>query len=430
MAPGTNRRRKMLADLWQDLRYGARMLWKRPVFTSMAVLTLGLGIGANTAIFSLVDAVVLRPLPFKYAERLVWIWSTRTDRDKAFYSIQNFIDTRAQAQTFDDVAAFANWGVNLTGSGDAERLAGVRISANAFELLGVDAIAGRVLLPSDGTPEASRVVVISNGLWRRRFGAENHIVGQSILLSGTAYTVVGVLPPSFALPNAEIDIASPLVFETDSQRSDRGSTFLRTFARLKPGVTPKEAQAELATITEQLRRQYINDNAKHTAPRVLTLRDEVVGSYHALLWTLLGAVGIVLLIACTNLANMMLVRSAARRKDFAIRAALGGSRARLTCELMTASLLLASIGGALGVVLASWGVRLLIAIGPADLPRVREVALDWRVLVFAACVSAVVGVVFGLIPSMQASRLDVNRALKAGGRSLGGTAAGRRMRGL
>src|SRR5262245_13403793 len=424
------RRINLLENLLRDVRHALRGFMKNPAFTCAVILTLSLGIGANAAVFTMVNSVLLRQLPFKHADRLVWIWSTRTDRDKAFYSIQNFIDTRARTRTLDDMAAFANWGVNLTGAGEPVRLAGVRISANAFEMLGVDAAVGRTLLPSDGTPGANPGVVISNGLWRRKFGADEHVVGRSVLLNGIAYTVIGVLPLQFALPNAEVDIASPLVFEADSQRSDRGSNFLRTFARLKRDATPSEAQSELTTITEQLKQEYPNDNAKHTAPRVLALRDEVVGSYQALLWTLSGAVGIVLIIACTNLANMMLVRSTARKKDFAIRTALGGSRAQLTRELMTASVLLATIGGGLGLVFASWGVRLLIAIGPADLPRVDEVVLDWRVLAFATCLSMVVGVVFGLIPSMHASRIDLNRALKGSGRSSGESSPGLHMRRL
>jgi len=424
------RRINLLENLLRDVRHALRGFMKNPAFTCAVILTLSLGIGANAAVFTMVNSVLLRQLPFKHADRLVWIWSTRTDRDKAFYSIQNFIDTRARTRTLDDMAAFANWGVNLTGDGDAVRLAGVRMSANAFEMLGVDAAVGRTLLPADGRPGANPVVVISNGLWRRKFGADEHVTGRSVLLNGSAYTVVGILPPQFALPNAEVEIVSPLIFETDPQRSDRGSNFLRTFARLKPDATPGEAQAELTSITEEQKQEYPDDNAKHTAPRVITLRDEVVGSYHALLWTLLGAVGIVLLIACTNLANMMLVRSTARKKDFAIRTALGGSRAQLTRELMTASILLAMIGGLLGLLLASWGVRLLIAIGPADLPRVDEVVLDWRVLAFAVCLSLVVGIVFGLIPSMQASRIDLNRVLRGSGRSSGERSPGVRIRSL
>jgi predicted permease len=424
------RRVGVVENLTRDIRYALRGFIKNPGFTAAAILTLSLGIGANTAIFTLVNSVMLRQLPFKHADRLVWIWSTRTDRDKAFYSIQNFVDTRDQVQTLDGMAAFANWGVNLTGYGDAERLAGVRISPNAFAMLGVDAALGRTLSPADGTPEAARVVVISDGLWRRRFGADAGVVGQSVLLNGTSYTVVGILPREFVMPNAEVQIASPLIFETDPQRSDRGSNFLRTFGRLKPGATPQEAQTELTAITERLSQQFPNENAKHTAPRVLALRDEVVGTYGVLLWTLFGAVSMVLLIACTNLTNMVLVRSAARRKDLAIRRALGGSRGQLTRELLTASVLLAAIGGACGVLLAAWSVRLLIAIGPADLPRIHEVTLDWRVIGFAAILSLVIGVLFGLTPAVQASRMDVNRALKAGGRSPGGHAAWAGMRRL
>src|SRR5262245_42504003 len=263
------RRINLVENVVRDVRRALRGFIKNPGFTCAAILTLSLGIGANAAVFTMVNSVLLRQLPFKHAERLVWLWSTRTDRDKAFYSIQNFIDTRARTRTLDDMAAFANWGVNLTGAGEPVRLAGVRISANAFEMLGVDAAVGRTLLPSDGTPGANPVVVISNGLWRTKFGADERVVGHPVLLNGSEYTVVGVLPPQFALPNAEVEVASPLVFETDPQRSDRGSNFLRTFARLKPYVTAGEAQAELTTITEQLKHEYPNENAKHTAPRVL-----------------------------------------------------------------------------------------------------------------------------------------------------------------
>jgi predicted permease len=408
---------RFVENLGHDIRYALRSFVKNPGFTCAAILALSLGIGANAAMFTMVNSVLIRRLPFKNADRLVWVWSTRTDRDKAFYSIPNFIDTREQMQTLEDIAAFANWGVNMTGSGEAERLTGVRISANAFQMLGVDATVGRTLLPADGRPEANRVVVISNGLWRRRFGADPHVVGRSLLLNGTTYTLIGILPPEFTLPNAEVDIASALIIETDSQRSDRGSNFLRTFALLKPGVTVTAAQADLATITERLKRLYPDDNAKHTPPRVLALLDEVVGNYHALLWTLLGAVVIVLLVACTNLANMLLVRSAGRKREFAIRTALGGTRAQLARELTIASLLLAAVGGSLGVLVGTWGVRLLVAIGPADLPRISEIALDWRVLAFTACISLAVGVVFGLAPVVQARRIDINDALRGSGRS-------------
>jgi hypothetical protein len=257
IALGANRRTNMIADLWQDLRYGARMLLKNPGFTLTAVLMLALGIGANTAIFSLVDAVALRPLPFRDSERLVWIWATRTDRDKAFYSIPNFIDTRERSRSFDEIAAFANWGANLTAQGEPERLRGIRVSAHAFQMLGVEAAAGRTLVAEDDAPDKPRVVMLSYGLWQRRFGAERGVIGQPLTLNGDVYTVVGVLAPHFTIPNAEIELATPLRMETDPRRGERGSNFLRVMARLKPGAPIEQARADLASITTRLREQSV-----------------------------------------------------------------------------------------------------------------------------------------------------------------------------
>jgi predicted permease len=406
--------------LFNDVRYGLRVLIKDWRFTIAAAVLLGLGIGANTAVFTMVRSVLLRQLPLRNAGRLVWIWSTRTDRDKAFFSIPNFLDTRERVRSLEDIAAFSNWGANLTGTAEAERLAGVRISANAFKMLGVDPALGRTILPSDGTPSSERVAMITSGLWRRRFGADSRIIGQGILLNGASFTVIGVLPPDFSLPNVTADVAVPLIFETDPQRSDRGTNFLRVFALTKPGIPLSELQSELASVTEQLKREYPVDNTKHTAPRVLMLQDELLGNYRAILWMLFGAVGIVLLVVCINLANMFLERSEAGRRDYAIRSALGGSRIRLVAELMTRNLMLCGIGGAAGLGLSFAGVEMLIAMGPADLPRLREVTVDWRVLLFTACVSILAGMVFSLIPALQRAGFDINSDLKTGGKSAGG----------
>jgi predicted permease len=401
----------------QDLLFGIRMLWKSPLFTAVAVMALALGIGANSAIFSVVNAVLLRQLPFKNPESLVWIWSTRVDRDKAFFSIPNFIDTRDQNRTLEEISAFANWGANLTERGDAERLQGVRLTTNALQMLGVKAIIGRSLLPEDDKPGSQRVVVLSHGLWQRRFGAARELIGEKLILNGDSYTVVGVLPPEFIFPGAEAEMAIPLTLETDPRRTERGSNFLRVFARLKPGMTREQAQSDLDGITDRLKQQYPDANAKLTAPRLIPLHNEIVGNYHGALLMLLGAVGLVLLIACSNLANLLLARASARQKEIAVRAALGATRMRLIGQFLTESLILAILGGALGIILAMWGVRLLLALGPADLPRAGEVDIDARVLLFTFIISILAGIIFGLSPALQASRVDLNEELKAGGRT-------------
>ncbi|HVG18799.1 MAG TPA: ABC transporter permease, partial [Blastocatellia bacterium] len=417
--------------LLQDLRYGLRMLRKNVGFTLTTVLALAIGIGANTAIFSLVNAILLRPLAFKDSEQLVWIWARRVDRDKAFFSIPDFIDHRDQNQTLERMVAFdPNWGVNLTDSGEPERFQGVRISAEAFQMLGVEAVAGRTLLPEDGKPGSSRVVVLSHGLWQRRFGSDRSLIGKTLTLNDNSYTLVGILPPNFIIPNAETEVVVPLVLETDPRRTERDSNFLRTIARLKPGVTAEQAQSDLDSITTNLRQQYPTTNAKKVGPRVLLLHEEVVGNYHLALLMLLGAVVLVLLITCSNLASLMLVRASARRKEFAIRAAMGASRLRLVRQLLTESAILAVMGGTMGLFLAYWGVKFLLVLSPSNLPRTGEVNIDIRVLAFTLGISLLSAGIFGLIPGLQASKVGLNEALKAGGRSSVGASLGNHTRNL
>ena len=403
----------------QDIRYGFRGLIKRPGFTALVVLVLGLAIAANSSIFSIVNAVLLKQLPFRDPDRLVWVWATRKNVSRAFFSIPNFIDTRDQNSTLSEVAPFAIWGATLTGQGEAERLQGVRIAANAFRMMGVEAASGRTLDAEDDNPSNARVAVLSYGLSQRRFGGPSQAIGQTLALNGDLYTVVGVLPPRFVIPNAEVEVAVPLRMDTDPRRTERGSNFLRLLGRLKPGVTAQQAQADLGAISNRLRDQYPDDNGNLTPPRVLAVQDELVGGYREGLWVLLAAVGTVLLIACSNLASFQLARAAVRHREVAIRAALGATRWRLMRQLLTESMMLALGGGCLGLLLAVWAKDLLLALSPADFPRAAAVNLDGRVLLFSIFITLFAGLALGLAPAVWATRSNLNADLKEGGKGSG-----------
>jgi predicted permease len=408
------------------MRYALRSLRRSPGFTAIGLLILGLGIGANTALFSVVNAMLIKQLPFEYASKLVWIWSTRTDRDKAFYSLPDFVDTRESCRSLDGMGAYGNWGASLTGSGDAERFQGGRVTANGFGLMGVRPLHGRLIADSDGDPASERVVVLSFGLWQRRFGGDPKLAGQKLVLNGDSYTVIGILPPEFSMPATDAELFVPLIIETDPFRKDRETNFLRTFGRLKAGATPQRAAAELSAIERHLREVYPEANAKHGDPRVIPFVDEIIGGYRTALWTLFGAVGVVLLIACVNLAALYLTRAAGRAREVAIRTVLGASRMRLMFQFLSESLLLAVAGGVLGLALARGGLRALLALSPTDLPRTSEVAIDERVLLFAAAVTLLSGLIFGLAPALGATRSDIIAALRAHGRasSTGGAMRG------
>jgi putative ABC transport system permease protein len=425
------RRRNMIGDLWHDVRYSLRAMLRQPGFTAIAVVTLALGIGANTAIFSLVNAILLRQLPFRQPEQLVWVTSRRSDSDNRPFTIPDFIDYRDQNRSLAGIAAYGNWSANLTGQGEPERLQGVRISANVFQMLGVEAVVGRAFLPEEDTPGRQHVAVLGYGLWQRRFGADPQVVGKTLTLNGASYMVVGVLPPPFFFPIREAELAIPLAPDADPWRSVRTSTnFLRGLARVKPGVTREQAEADLTAVAERLRQEYPVANRQKLGVTLTPLDEVVVGDFRLALWVLLGAVGVVLLMTCVNLANLALVRASARHREMAIRAALGAVRRRLIQQLVTESLLLALLGGGAGLLLAFYGIPLLVAFSPASLPRTAEVGVDFPVLGFTLALSLLAGVIFGLAPAWQSTRVNLNEELKESGRGSGSGTRAARARGL
>jgi putative ABC transport system permease protein len=422
---------RLIEELWQDLRYGSRMLRKNPGFTLVAVLTLTLGIGANTAIFSVVNAVILRPLPYSQAERLVWVWGNNEQIGvkQGYLSAADIFDFQRQSTKLESVAAWTTLPINLVEENQSERLEGILVSPNFFRTLGARIGLGRDFEPGEAREGRNQVVIISDGLWRRRFGADPSVIGRRLKLDrydANSFTVVGVAPPEVQFP-LRTDIWMPEVDETGEV--DRGGHDLRAVARLRPGATMEQAQAELNLISLRLEQQF---PAFNTGWRVTltSVRDAILGTPYKAMWVLLGAVGCVLLIACVNVANLQLARSAGRSKEIALRSGLGAGRNRIVRQLLTESLLLAFIGGALGLLLAWWGVGWLSVIGPDSIPRLREITIGSRVLAFTGVTTILTGVAFGLLPALQASRLDLNEALKEGARSATALAGNRRIRGL
>jgi putative ABC transport system permease protein len=417
-----------METLLQDLRYGVRMLMKRPGFTAIAIIALALGIGANTAIFSVVNAVLLRPLPYDEPDRLMIVKETNLPRGLADMNIAlpDFQEWRDRNQVFEHIAAYTADSYNLTGANEPERVRGLMTSGDLFPLLRVNPILGRTFSPEEEQFGNHRVVILSYGLWARRFGADPGIIGRGITLNGNLFAIVGIMPKSFQYPDADVALWTPLAFAPDDSNNTRGNHFLTSIARLKPGVTQEQAKADVVAITAQLEQQY-PENAGVGAD-IASLREETVGSIQTSLLILLGAVGFVLLIACANVANLLLARAAARQKEIAIRTTLGAKRTRIIRQLLTESVMLALAGGILGMLLALWGVDALVGLTPDELPRFSEIQVDGRVLGFTLLVSLLTGIIFGLVPALQTSKPDLNESLKEGSRGSTGGVTSHRVR--
>jgi putative ABC transport system permease protein len=410
----TKRGSRMLNDLRQDLRYGGRMLLKQPGFTSLAVLMLALGIGANTAIFSLINSVILRPLPFAAPEQLVWSWGVFSGGNRASTSPPDFLDFRAQNQTFSSLAAQRFRTFNLAGSGEPERILGASVTVNYFQTLDVKPVQGRAFLPEEEQQGRAQVAIISRGLWQRRFGGDPGIVGSTVILNGQNYLVVGVAPDEMQLMPGGAEIWTPIFFDHPDMKIRRFH-FLRAVGRLKPGVTVAQAQTDLDTIAAGLEKLYPDSNTSWRL-RLVPLQEQLVGNMRRPLFVLFGAVGFILLIACVNVANLLLAQAAKRQKEVALRHALGADRLRLVRQLLAESALLGICAGLGGLLLSWWGTRLLLSIAAQNIPRANEVKIDLRVLGFTLIVSLVTSILFGLAPAWRSSRPDLNEVLKEGGR--------------
>ena len=427
-----------METLRQDLSYGIRTLFRYPGFTSIAVLSLAIGIGANSAIFSVANALLLRPLPYEDADRLVILWSRSPGLNipQDWFSPGQYLDVKTQNQVFEETAVTIGTSFNLTGNGPPERIDGARVSSSLFPLLGAKPVLGRVLVPEEDSPGQQPTAVLSHGFWQRRFGADPEILDKTLTLNGNPFTIVGVMSPGFAMSkevmpavngiqNVEVLLPLPM---SEAARSNRGNEDYNIFARLRPGYTIAQAQTDMDVIAERMKEKYPENYPANggLTISVVPLLHQVVGDVRYALFILLGAVSVVLLIACGNVANLLLARAAVRQKEIAIRAAVGASRLRLMRQLLTESVLLSLGGGLFGLGIAYGAIEVLRSLGAETIPRLVDVGIDGQVLSFTFLVSLLTGVIFGFAPALRASKVDLNDVLKDGGRSPGsGNAQGK-----
>jgi predicted permease len=420
-----------METLLQDIRYGIRLVAKSPGFAAIAILTLALGIGANTALFSVVNGVLLNPLPYHHPDRLVAIYAKTKEFSYSSISYPNFLDWVRSQRSFSAIAAFREDNLNLTGMGEPERVPSEMVSANFFSVLGVNPVAGRLFRPEEDQVGAQPVALISGGFWKRKFGAAPDVLGKTLTLDGVGYTVVGVTPADFHYDSGNFhtsDVYVPIGQWNDPTFRDRRTAMgMDAVGRLKPGVTLQQAQTDMDSVAQGLAEIYPAVD-KGSGIALLPLKQDVVGNIRPFLLVLLAAVVFVLLIACVNVANLQLARATGRTREFAIRAALGARRSRVIRQLLTESLILSCAGGGLGLLLAAWGTQLAIRVMPDALPQTQSVHVDSRVLLFTLAASVMAGIFFGLAPALKSSRAGLHATLKEGGR--GSSGARQRLQGL